>query len=166
MLSGGLGKMEGAAMMLKRTRRAARSLVSDERGGVIVEFAIGLPALLLLLSGAIDLGLALDQSAALRSAARSGAQYAMRFPADSTGISDAVKKSVTFDPASLTVTSSFFCECPQGGNANSCAQSDCGGQTPNTYVQVNVSMPYTSPLPTAMMVGVTSLSGSAVFRAN
>jgi len=139
---------------------------SDERGGVIVEFAFGVPLLLLLLSGAIDLGLALDQSSALRSAARSGAQYAMRFPSDSSGISDAVKKSVTFEAASLTVSSNTFCECPNGGNANSCAKSDCGGNTPHTFVKVNVSMPYSSPLPTSIMLGITSLSGSAVFRAN
>jgi len=139
---------------------------SDQRGGVIVEFAIGVPVLLLLLSGAVDLGLALDQSSTLRSAARAGAQYAMRFPSDTSGISDAVKQSVKFDSSSVTVTSSSFCECPNGGNANSCAKSDCGGQTPYTFVQVNVSMPYTSPLPTSMLLGITSLSGSAVFRAN
>jgi len=154
--------------MLNRSRGATQSprFAPDERGGVVIEFALGVPVLLLLLSGAIDLGLALDQSSALRSAARSGAQYAMRFPADSTGISDAVKKSVTFDATSLTVSSSTHCECPAGGNANSCSKSDCGGQTPQTYVSVTVSMPYSSPLPTAMMVGITSLSGSAVFRAN
>jgi hypothetical protein len=143
-----------------------RGFAADERGNVFVEFAVGVPVLLLLLSGAIDLGLALDQSSALRNAARAGAQYAMRFPSDSSGISDAAKKSVNFDPSSLTVTSSMHCECPSGGNANSCAKSDCGGQTPYTFVTVDVSKPYSSPLPTAMMLGISSLSGSAVFRAN
>ena len=152
--------------MFYRRKVGATRFQRDERGGIVVEFAIGVPVLLLLLSGAIDLGLALDQSSALQNAARAGAQYAMRFPADSTGITVAVQKSVTFDAATLTVTSNSFCECPQGGTANSCLKSDCGGQTPNTYVSVKVSMPYSSPLPTAMMVGVTTLSGSAIFRAN
>jgi Flp pilus assembly protein TadG len=155
-------------MLSKKIRAKARlrRMVPDERGGVIVEFAIGVPVLLLLLSGAIDLGLALDQSSSLRSAARAGAQYAMRFPSDSTGISSAVKNSVTFDPTTLTVASSAFCECPSGGTATCGDASTCSGQTPYTYVSVTVSMPYSSPLPTSMMIGVTTLSGSAVFRAN
>lgn len=155
-------------MMFKRLRNKdrLRGLPTDERGGVIVEFAIGVPVLLLLLSGAIDLGLALDESSSLRSAARAGAQYGMRFPNDTSGISDAVKNSVTFDPANLTVSSNAFCECPSGGSATCGDASSCSGQTPYTYVSVTVSMPYTSPLPTSMMLGITSLSGSAVFRAN
>lgn len=145
-------------------RIAQREFGRDRRGGIAVEFALGIPILLLLLSGVIDLGVALNQSSSLSNAARAGAQYAMRFPSDSDGISDTVKKSVTYDPSALTVNSSVKCECSDG-IAVVCTDK-CSGDAPQSYVTVTVSMPYSSPLPTGMLLGISTISGSAVFRAN
>lgn len=141
-----------------------RPFRTDERGAVAVEFAFATPILLLLLSGAIDLGLALNQSSSLTNAARAGAQYAMRFPSDSEGIAQVVAKAVNYDSSTLTISSSLTCECADG-TAVACTDT-CGGTAPKSYVTVNVSMPYSSPLPTGLMLGVLTVSGSAVFRAN
>ena len=141
-----------------------RRLGADERGVFAVEHALILPFLLLLLSGAIDLGYALTQSSSLTGAARAGAQYAMRFPSDAAGIKDVVTKAVSYDPDSLTVSSKLACEC-EDGTAVACTDT-CGGAAPYAYVTVNVSKTYSSPLPTAMMLGITTLSSSAVMRAN
>ncbi len=144
--------------------RPKRSFCGEERGAVAVEFAFATPLLLLLLSGAIDFGLALNQSSSLTSAARAGAQYGMRFPSDSEGIAQAVTKAVNYDPATLTITSQLTCECADG-SAVACTDT-CGGAAPRSFVTVNVSMPYSSPLPTGLMLGPVTVSGSAVFRAN
>ncbi len=152
-------------------KRATRNLISrllgfggDERGVFAVEHALVMPFLLLVLSGAIDLGYALNQSSSLNGAARAGAQYAMRFPSDEAGIKDVVKKAVSYDPESLTVTSKLTCEC-EGGAAVACTDT-CSGAAPLAYVTVNVSKTYSSPLPTTMMLGISTLTGSAVMRAN
>ncbi len=150
--------------MAKNLMQRVKALREEKRGTFAIEHALAMPFLLLLLSGTIDLGYALNQSSSLSSAARAGAQYAMRFPSDSDGIKDVVKKSVTYDPASLTVSTNLSCECDDG-TAVACTDT-CSGAAPLAYVTVNVSKTYTSPLPTAMMLGITTLSGSAVMRAN
>jgi alkylation response protein AidB-like acyl-CoA dehydrogenase len=66
------------------------ALRTGNRGTFAIEHALVMPFLLLLLSGAIDLGYALNQSSSLSGAARVGAQYAMRFPSDADGIKDVV----------------------------------------------------------------------------
>ena len=137
---------------------------SDGRGVFAIEHALVMPFLLLVLSGAIDLGYALNQSSSLNGAARAGAQYAMRFPSDADGIKDVVTKAVSYDPQSLSVSSKLSCEC-EDGTAVACTDT-CGGAAPYAYVTVNVSKTYSSPLPTAMLLGITTLTGSAVMRAN
>lgn len=145
-------------------RALFRLLGKDEHGVFAVEYALVMPFLLLLLSGAIDLGYALNQSSSLAGAARAGAQYAMRFPSDTAGIKDVVTKAVSYDPASLTVTSKLTCEC-EDGTAVACTDT-CSGTAPYAYVTVNVSKTYSSPLPTTMMLGLSTLTGSAIMRAN
>jgi Flp pilus assembly protein TadG len=141
-----------------------RRLAADTRGTFAVEHALVLPFLLLLLSGAIDLGFALNQSSSLSGAARAGAQYAMRFPSDSEGIKQVVQQAVTYQAETLTITSALKCEC-EDGTALACTDT-CSGSTPLAYVSVSVSKTYVSPLPTAMILGISTLSGSAVMRAN
>jgi Flp pilus assembly protein TadG len=141
-----------------------RALPADERGVFAVEHALIVPFLLLLLSGAIDLGYALNQSSSLSGAARIGAQYAMRFPSDADGIKQVVQQAVSYDPDSLTISSKLTCEC-EDGTATACTDT-CSGTAPFAYVTVSVSKTYSSPLPTAMMLGITTLSGSAIMRAN
>lgn len=150
--------------MATKIRRHLKALRQDKRGTFAVEHALVMPFLLLLLSGAIDLGYALNQSSSLSSAARAGAQYAMRFPSDTDGIKDVVTKSVSYDPATLTITSTLTCEC-EGGTVVACTDT-CSGTAPFAYVTVNVAKTYSSPLPTAMMLGLSTLSGAAVMRAN
>lgn len=150
--------------ILKTVLARLDALRTGKRGTFAIEHALVMPFLLLLLSGAIDLGYALTQSSSLSGAARAGAQFAMRFPSDSDGIKDVVTKALNYDPATLTVTSNLACEC-ENGTTVACTDT-CSGAAPLAYVTVNVSKTYSSPLPTAMMLGITTLSGSAVMRAN
>ena len=137
---------------------------ADVRGVVAVEHALAAPFLLLLLSGLIDLGYALQQSSSLSTAARAGAQYAMRFPSDSDGITQVVRKAVTYDPDTLTINATLACECSDGTSVT--CTDKCAGAAPKAYVSITISKAYSSPLPTAMILGITTVSGSAVMRAN
>ena len=86
----------------------------------------------------------------------------MRFPSDSDGIKQVVQQAVSFDSDSLTISTKINCECEDGAAA--ICTDTCGGTAP--FTPVSVSKTYSSPLPTATILGITTLSGSAVMRAN
>ena len=141
-----------------------RQFAAECRGAVAIEFAAAAPILLLVLSGAVDLGMALHQSSTLGNAARQGAQYALRYPTDAAGIKDVVEKSVTYDPSTLTIESKLACECADK-TAIACTDS-CSGTAPQAYISVSISKTYSSPLPTAVLLGITAVHGSSVMRSN
>jgi Flp pilus assembly protein TadG len=62
------------------------SLRHAQRGASLVELALVLFLLTLMLMGIVDFGRAFNNLMIISSAAREGARYASRFPADSTGI--------------------------------------------------------------------------------
>ena len=104
--------------MIHRISKSLARLAGFRRaqeGTIAAEFALAAPVLLLLVSGMVDLGLALDQSSSLSNAARAGAQYAVRFPSDTSGITQVVAKAMNADPSDLTVNANLTCECPGGG---------------------------------------------------
>ena len=108
-------------------------------GSALVEFALVSPVLLLLLAGVLDYGRALRHATAVANAARVGAQYSSRTPAnsmDTAGIRAAAVSSAP-DLGGLTVTSTRSCQC-SGGSAVSCTGS-CGGSKMQIYVQVSVT---------------------------
>jgi Flp pilus assembly protein TadG len=67
-------------MSSKPTRRPS----DDERGAVLIEFALVLPLLLVLMAGMFDLGFAFQRYQAVTNAAREGARMAV-LPGYSTG---------------------------------------------------------------------------------
>jgi Flp pilus assembly protein TadG len=56
-------------------RQGACSMIRDEKGGSLVEFAIILPLLLVMLFGIIELGILLYNQAVITNASREGARY-------------------------------------------------------------------------------------------
>ena len=59
--------------------------LGQQHGGVMVEFAIILPVLLLLVFGVIDFGHALYMKAEITAASREGARYAVKYHTDNNG---------------------------------------------------------------------------------
>ena len=74
------------------SRGPRRSERSKTRGQSLVEFAIGLPCMLLLLLGTIDLGQVFFEYIELRNAVREAASYGARNPYDVAGIEFAVRR--------------------------------------------------------------------------
>lgn len=81
-------------------RIARRSSWEDERGSNLVEFAIIVPVLLMLVFGAIDFGLAYNNSLALRAGAQEGVRAAAvgTFGGVSTCSLSGIPLGVTQDP--------------------------------------------------------------------
>lgn len=134
-----------------------------ERGAIVVELGLMMPFLAILVVGLLEYAQAIRQSISLEHAARAGAEYALRFPADSSGIQMAVANSGAVDPTNLTVTSSQFCECPDGTSIG-CSDTCTSGGTPNAYVQVAVMQPAMDTLQITGLLNGRVISGSAVLR--
>ncbi len=77
------------------------------RGQSLIEWALILPALLLVLMVIVDLGRVTYTYSALFNAAREGARYAIIHPTDTSGIAATVRHmAVGLDPAQITIISS------------------------------------------------------------
>ena len=96
-------------------RRRPRRWTRPSHGGagsVATEFALLAPMILVIMAGAVDLGFLSAQMDALAGATRIGAEYGRLYPADTTGIENAMQNSMRFSPP-LTFPASFLqsCEC-------------------------------------------------------
>ena len=78
--------------------------IRGERGQSLVELAISITFILLLLAGAVELGMALFQYIQLRDAAQEGALYASLNPTNASGI-DARTRGASSSPIKLSDTS-------------------------------------------------------------
>lgn len=74
-------------------KRATMKKTKNERGQSLVELAISLVLLLLLLSGAVEFGIAFFQFVQLRDAVQEGALYGSMNPSDQTNIIARVRGS-------------------------------------------------------------------------
>lgn len=78
--------------------------IRNHRGQAMVEFAMILPAFLLILSGVLMFGLVMHDYISMAEAARAGARYAATAPQDDTGIQKAAKAAApTYDSSLLSV---------------------------------------------------------------
>jgi Flp pilus assembly protein TadG len=112
-------------------RRRSRNRKASDRGSVAVEFALVLPALLLILFGIIDFGRALNAQISLTGAAREGARLAaLGYP------NAAVQARVAAAAPSLSgVTTTVVASCPAGA-----------GPTANAQVDVSSSFSFITPI--------------------
>jgi Flp pilus assembly protein TadG len=72
-------------------KRATMKNIKNERGQSLVELAVSLVLLLLLLSGAVEFGMAFFQFVQLRDAVQEGALFGSMNPLDTAGIEDRVQ---------------------------------------------------------------------------
>ena len=115
-------------------------MIADNRGNIIIEFALALPVLFLLLAGMLDLGrFALEKSALLQGA-REGAQYGAVNSSDTSGVQSTAVNATGL--TGVTATSSVFCECVNG-TAVSCSTTCTSGYL-KTYVKVTTSRSFSS----------------------
>src|SRR6266571_8289178 len=83
---------------LKRPRRG-------QRGQAMVEFALGLPLLLMVVFAIVDFGRAYSVYVTITNAAREGARYGVTDPTDTSGITSAVTNAAgPYNDSNLTVS--------------------------------------------------------------
>jgi hypothetical protein len=122
-------------------------LLPDQRGSSLLETALVLPALLLMIAVAVDLGHACTQAVAVNSAAHAGAVYGLQHPADRAGMIAAAKLDAG-TLTTLTPTASFGCECPDGSSpVDKCSSEPTCPMNSVLYTEVDTSFPYHTLLP-------------------
>lgn len=109
-----------------------------EAGQSLVELAISLTVILLLLSGAVDFGMALFSYVAIRDSAQEGALYASLNPTDDAGIRDRVRATSTH-PVDLTTFADSQIDIEIIGAA-------CEGTTGSDSNAVKVTVSYDYPI--------------------
>lgn len=112
------------ALLPSRTPRS-------KSGNAAIEFAFIAPLLVLLLSGIVELGLAVRTSYALQEGLLSGANQASHRGFDKTAISNAITSSSP-TLAKATVSISSFCGCPEGNSISVIATCDTDPANPGS----------------------------------
>lgn len=135
-------------------------------GGVAVEFGLIAPFLLLLLTGALDFGMAAFTWMEAQHAAQAGAQYAVRNGWDSAQISAVVATSTSSSDIAALPSPARFCACPgAAGLAEAACTATCpGGAAPGLYGKISAAISFTSLLPYPGLPRPVTLTGQAVVR--
>src|SRR5688572_28531156 len=106
-----------ALFMTKRTRVT----VQLERGTALAEMAFLLPILLVLSVGAVDFARAVKTGITLANAAHAGVQYGHQTlgkTGDNVGMEEAAELEAQNLADGISVTSTRFCNCPDGSSVN------------------------------------------------
>ena len=157
-------------MMTRLNRVKARiapaiRLLADRSGNVAVEFALILPATVLMVSGLIEFGMAVNNGTSLENGARSGAQFALEQGLDTAGITDVVAGASNLDPATLDVASREFYECSGTWGTEVASDTDCGVDIPLArFIEVTVTQDYAAFFPFLSSMTPTQMAGSATVR--
>lgn len=113
-------------LLRQRKSRRAEDVASPgrrrergKRGQSLVEFAFGLPTLLLIMLGTLDMGQMFFQYIDLRGAVREAAAYGARTECDTAGIEDAVYRSAPelSSDTDVEITWDPICNAPYGTDA-------------------------------------------------
>lgn len=152
----------------KPTRKgtSAGALVRSQCGASVVELAVVIPALALLLLGAIDFGRAYYLSIEVANAARAGVQYGVRNSSDIAGMQNAALADGA-DVPGLNAVATSGCECSDGSNSvlNCANPPTCGGPSgPVNYVQVSTTATYRPIIPWPGGTLSIPMSGQARMR--
>lgn len=133
-------------------RRILPVFAKDQHGVAALEFAIAMPAMLLLLGGLTDFTLAFWNKGMLASAVASGAGYATIVGPNvsASAIQNIVMRKLSLPVSDVTVTGPA-CYCVSGTPAaasNQACTSPCPDKTmPNTYVTISARYTYTPLIP-------------------
>jgi Flp pilus assembly protein TadG len=118
-----------------------------QRGNALIEFSLMAVVLFMFACGVADFGRLPALAILASGAAEAGIQYGALSPAhygDLPGMHDAAIQATGNYPGATAVASQF-CACSVGGSHVDCPAT-CATGSPETYVQVVVTIPYTSIL--------------------
>lgn len=154
--------------MLNRLANRAKTFLHDRRGVSAIEFAVTVPAIVVIVLGTFDLGNLIQQKMKLDEAVHAGGIYAMSFPINTSGIQTAVAAALPTGWRNDVVVGSpsMTCACWTAGGGEIAAdctttQIVCSGAITERFVTVTATKPFT-PL---LLIGLAnSVSATYVAR--
>lgn len=157
--------------MKGRPRSSTMAALWSARDGIAaLEFALVVPVLVLLLSGAVSFGVGLRMKMEVGNAARAGAAYASSHSFDQAKIRAAAQNATALAnnvSVSSPIEEKNMCTNPASGTLSSAGSATIcpsTGAKPGTYVTVTTQMPYSYILPLPGVGTETILRGKAVAR--
>ena len=139
-------------------------LLACERGTMFLELGIIATLLTTTALGLAEYAAVSGQAGKLSNAARAGVEYAMKHPADTTGITNVAVQSGNLNAATLTLSTNQFCECPDTSGSVDCTIACSSGELPDLFVTVNLSQPAEGFFHGSGMVPDFTLERSATMR--
>jgi len=130
-------------------RRFFSSHPTAVAGVASIELAIIAPVVVLAFICTVDLGLGINRSMQVETAAQAGAEYVLTHGFSVNGITTAVASATSFASIQATPTPTQFCGCASsGGVINSqCGVPCANGTNPGAYVIVSTQASYDTLLP-------------------
>jgi len=143
-----------------------RDLLADRRGTLAIEFALLLPALVLLLMGVFDYASLSYDTMEVNAAAHAGADYALRNGWNSSGVQTAVTSSTTI-AVTATPAPTLSSGCIVNGALQTTTSTTCpSGGTPGSYAIVNAKTSFTPLAIWSSFVMPSTISAQAAVRLN
>ncbi len=117
-----------------------RALWRNCRGVAAAEFALIAPAILTLMLAAYDIGNAVQERMQLEQAVRAGAQYALSWPDDTQGITNAINYALPWTPTTINVSLACWCWSSSAGETESSCPATCpNGSVNRSYVTLTAT---------------------------
>ena len=157
---------------MRPARQRRNRFPSDpaRNGTAAIEFAVLAPLLLILLTGIVEIGMAVFQDMQVQEAAEAGALYAAKHGSSNlTAIALAVTNATSTSGITASPAPAVFCGCPttsgitsQGSN---CTTVCSDTKPPGTYVTVSATITRTELLTPYINLGLpATFTGSSVVR--
>lgn len=113
-----------------------KTILRQENGASLVEFALVMPLLAILISAIINFGHLAINYVNLTMAMNAGIAYAISNPTTTSNIPTKMKSAINDN--SLSITTTQFCQC-SNGTAPGCTTKCSDNILPGTYVTINAS---------------------------
>lgn len=135
-------------------------------GNVLIEFSLMATVLLLMTFGVTDFAKLFYTADMVASAACAGTQYGALSPAhygDMEGMQTAALADAQ-NPPGMTAVATQFCACSVGGTHMTCPATCNGGGSPETYIQVDVQMPFDMTFAVPGLPNTTNVTSRSIVR--
>jgi len=135
-------------------------------GVASVEFALGLPVLVTILTLLVDFGMGFYEKMEVEDAAQAGTHYAILYGWDSSAIQNAVTGATTLSGLSASPAPTKTCGCATGSaiTVMDCSATCANGLSPGTYVTVNAQATYTPLIAYPVFGSSVTLTAQSVAR--
>ncbi|HLJ48753.1 MAG TPA: TadE/TadG family type IV pilus assembly protein [Bryobacteraceae bacterium] len=138
----------------------------SRRGSVFVELALSSGLLFLLFFGVVDFARLFAAADMVADSACAATQYGALSPAhygDFTGMQNAALTDA-MNPPNMTAVASQFCTCSIGGSHLSCPTDCGGGSSGQMYLEVDVTLPFSTLISWPGIGGTMNLSRTSIVR--